>query len=150
MMLDVQKRIAADILNCSPKRVWMDPNRLEDIKDSITKNDIRGLINDGVIVKFPARGISRYHAKVRHEQRKKGKQRGHGSRKGPKTARTPGKETWMNKIRSQRKLLSEMKARGTIDRKVFRELYLKSKGGFFRSVRHIKLYMTEHNLSKKK
>lgn len=148
-MLDVQRRIAADVLKCSPKRVWFDPTRLEDIKESITKNDLRGLINDGVIVKRPARGISRFHAKARHEKHKEGKQRGHGSRKGKKTARTNPKDAWMNKIRSQRKLLFELKEKNIIDPKVFRELYLKSKGGFFRSVRHIKLYMTEHGLAKK-
>jgi len=150
MMLDVQKRIAADVLKCSPKRVWFDPARLEDIKESITKNDIRGLVNDGVIVKRPARGISRFDAKVRHAQQKKGKRRGHGSRKGGKKARTNPKDAWMNRIRAQRKLLFQLREKKILDPKTFRDLYMRSKGGFFRSVRHIKLYITEHALAKKK
>ena len=35
-----------------------------------------------------------------------------------------------------------------IEKKVYRDLYLKSKGGFFRSKRHLKLYIDEHGLKK--
>ena len=31
----------------------------------------------------------------------------------------------------------------------YRSLYLKAKGGFFRSIRHLKLYMEEHKMIKK-
>ncbi len=149
MMLDVQKRLAADILKCSPKRVKFTDERLNDIKESITKADLRGLINDGAIYKIPTRGISRYWAKERRFQQKKGRQKGFGARKGKKTARTVPKDTWMNKIRAQRGFLMELKEKGMLDTPVWRDLYMKSKGGFFRSVRHIKLYATEHGMIKK-
>ncbi len=149
MMLDVQKRLAADILKCSPKRVKFTDERLNDIKESITKADIRGLINDRAIYKVPARGISRYWAKERLFQQKKGRQKGFGSRRGVKTARTDPKRAWINKIKSQRAFLMMLKEKKMLETPVWRELYLKSKGGFFRSVRHIKLYATEHNMIRK-
>jgi len=40
-------------------------------------------------------------------------------------------------------LLGELKDRKIIDDKLYRELYSKSKGGFFRSRRHIKLFLEE-------
>jgi len=55
----------------------------------------------------------------------------------------------MNKVRLQRKLLKEMKEKEIITSSVFRNLYLKSKGGFFRSKRHLKLYIEENKLVNK-
>ena len=42
-----------------------------------------------------------------------------------------------------------LKDKGIVDKKTYRNLYLKSKGGFFRSKSHIKLYINEHKLGKK-
>ena len=142
MDLSNQKRLAADLCKCSIKRIRFDEDRLEDIKEAITKVDIRGLINDRAIIKLPARGVSRSRARKRLVQRRKGKQQGAGSRKGSRGARLPAKREWINKIRAQRQLLNALKVK-TIDKKLYRELYLKSKGGFFRSKRHIKIYLDE-------
>ena len=150
MKLDVQKRLAATILKCSKYRVRLDGNRLEDIKEAITKVDIRTLIGQGAVYKIPEKGISRVRARKIKKQKVKGRQKGHGSRKGKKTARKPTKELWINKVRLQRKLLREMRFRNLITPKTFRSLYNKSRGGFFRSKRHIKLFIEEHNLVQKK
>ncbi len=149
MKLKTQKRLAADVLKCSKKRVKFDEERLEDIKESITKADIRSLIIDKAISKKKKKGVSRARVNKRKIQRSKGKQKGQGSRKGKKTARLPKKKTWMNKIRLQRSLLKSLKDKELIDNKNFRILYKKAKGGFFRSKRHIKIYLEEHNLMKK-
>ena len=37
-----------------------------------------------------------------------------------------------------------------IEKKTYQKLYLKAKGGFFRNKRHIKLYLEEYGLLKKK
>ena len=55
----------------------------------------------------------------------------------------------MSNIRHQRSFLKELKEKGIVTKQIFRELYLKSKGGFFRSKRHIKLYIDEHKLAVK-
>lgn len=143
MKLDNQKRLAAQILKCSEKRIKFDPDRLSNIKEAITKVDIRGLIKDKAIRKAYIKGVSRGRARKRLVQRRKGKQRGVGSRKGSRGARLPRKREWINKIRVQRELLKKLKEKKIIDDRLYRELYLKSKGGFFRSRRHIKLYLEE-------
>ncbi len=146
MMLKLQKRLAADVLRCSPKRVIFDPAKLEDIKEAITKTDIRLLIGGGIITERPVTGVSRSRANKRKNQKKKGLRRGEGSRKGKFTARAPSKEAWMNRIRAQRLFLKYLRTNSLIKHVDFKQLYSKSKGGFFRSIKHIKLYINEHNL----
>jgi len=143
MRLKNQKRLAASVLKCSEKRIRFDTDRLEDIKEAITKIDIKGLIKDEAIMKIHSKGVSRGRARKRLVQRRKGKQRGPGSKKGGRGARLPKKTEWINKVRSQRILLDTLKDKGVIDKALYRDLYLKSKGGFFRSKRHIKLYLEE-------
>jgi len=145
MKIDNQKRLAAQILKCSKKRVKLDPDMASDIKEAITKADIRGLIKDNIITKIKARGVSRGRARKRLVQKRKGRQSGEGSKKGSSGARAPKKRAWINKIRSQRKLLKTLKENKIIDGKLYREFYSKSKGGFFRSRRHIKLYLEERS-----
>ena len=55
-----------------------------------------------------------------------------------------------HKIRAIRDLLKTLREEKVIDAKTYRSLYRKSKGGFFRSRRHVKLYIEEHDLAKKK
>ncbi len=150
MKLNVQKRLAGDILKCSPKRVWFAPDRLADIKEAITKADIRGLVGEGVIVKEQEKGVSRARANHRAIQRRKGLQRGAGKRKGKKTAIVPRKEAWMSKIRAQRLLLTDLRQGKVVSEETYKNLYRKAKGGFFRNRRHIKVYIKEQNLVQKK
>ena len=62
MRLNVQKRLGAAVLDCSSQRVRLDENRLDEIKEAITKQDIRSLINQGAIYKVPEKGTSRVRA----------------------------------------------------------------------------------------
>jgi len=146
MML--QKRLASGILKCSPKRISMDPARLAEIKEAITKADMRNLIKTGAITAAPKRGVSRSRARKTKQKLRK-RHRGPGSKKGTKNARLPKKTAWINRIRIQRRFLKELKGQNVIDNKKYRELYMKCKGGFFRSKRHIQLYLTELNIIKK-
>ncbi len=146
MRLTLQKRIAADILKCSPKRIWIDPVRTPEVKDAVTKQDIRTLVNNGLIVKKQKEGQSKFRARKTAEQKKKGRRQGFGSRKGAKKARTPAKKKWTASIRLQREFLKQLYDKKILDVKNYRMLLLKSKGGFFRSKRHIKIYINEHGL----
>ena len=150
MEFKTQRRIAAQILKCGLHRVWFDPDRLADIKEAITKADIRSLIRNLAIQKKPVKVHSRFRARKRLIQKRKGRRAGKGSRKGKRTARLPGKKIWISRIRVQRRLLKTLKNKKIITPVAYKSLYLKSKGGFFRSKRHIKLYITEHQLAKKK
>lgn len=148
MKLDVQKRLAASVFDCSPSRVVFDEERLADIKEAITKVDIKSLIKDKAISKKPVKSISRARSRIRKKQKKAGRKRGQGKRKGKANARAPEKKKWINHVRAQRKLLQNLKEKGVISAQVYRKLYDKSKGGFFRSRNHLKLYIEERHLSK--
>ncbi|ADC70415.1 Ribosomal protein L19e [Methanocaldococcus sp. FS406-22] len=148
MDVSVQRRMAAEILKCGIDRVWIDPTQLDRVKMAMSKDDIRVLIKEGVIKKKQKKGISSARVKKLKEQRKKGRRRGPGSRRGAAGARTPPKEKWMATIRALRKTLKQLRDTGKIDRKVYRKLYRMAKGGAFRSRSHLFLYMREHDLLK--
>jgi large subunit ribosomal protein L19e len=149
MMLSVQKRLAAGIFKCSPKRVVFDTEKLSEIKEAITKTDMRGLIEHGAIIMLPERGISRSRTRKAQDQKKKDHRKGHGSRKGKAGARTNSKTVWVNKVRLQRKYLQALRTKKIVDATQFFEIYRKIKGGFFRSKRHMELYLTERGIVKK-
>lgn len=148
MGLSIQKRLASRILKCSNKKVWLNPKNLEDIKEAITKADIRALINKGEIKKKVTKRKSKVRSRKRKEQRKKGRQKGSGSRKGKSRARLSKKKAWTNKIRAQRIFIKSLRDTSKITKKTYRSLYNKCNGGLFRSKRHIKLYINEHRLIK--
>jgi large subunit ribosomal protein L19e len=150
MNLTTQKILACKLLGCSKKRVRFDPERLDEIKESITKADIGSLIKDKAIYKVASFGISKSRARKRMLQKRKGNRKGFGSRKGSDTARLPSKDEWMNKIRAQRDLMHRLRSKKIISDDVYKMLYKKSQSGFFRSKRHIKLYLEEHELANKR
>ncbi len=150
MDLKTQKRLASKILKCGLQRVKFDSNNVKEIKEAITRADIRGLIIDGAIAKQQVVGTSNAHANLVRTQKRKGRQRSHGSRKGRAGARLEAKSNWINRIRRQRLFLKTLLSHSLIEKPVFNMLYCKSKGGFFRSRRHIQLYLEEHSLVIKK
>jgi len=133
-----QKRLAADLLKVGATRVWMDPERGEDIATAITREDLRGLIDEGVIKRRAVVGISRGRARARDLKRAKGHRKGHGSRRGAIGARAPHKEQWMKRIRAQRKLLKSLRDSKELTPAAYRKFYRKAKGGEFRNVAHLK------------
>ena len=112
MNLKVQKRLASQILNCSPDRVVFDDNRLEDIKQAITNRDLRLLIGDRAITKKAGNFTSRVRARKLALQKRKGRRAGPGSMKGKATARANPKQIWMHSIRVQRAFLALLLALG--------------------------------------
>jgi large subunit ribosomal protein L19e len=142
-MTDVasQRRLAASLLKCGVNRVWFDPERLSDIENAISREDLRGLITEGVIKAHQKAGVSRGRARVRTAQRAYGHRKGVGKRKGAQGARTPSKRAWIQKIRAIRKALVALREANTIDRHLYRVLYRKAAGGQFRSVAHMKAQM---------
>lgn len=149
MNLNTCKKTASRILKCSPKRIKVDPMREDEIKESVTKADIRSLIKDKAVKKIQAKGVSRARANKIKKQKSKGLQKGIGSRKGKKTARLPKKKVWMAKVRVQRELIKKLHKDEKLNNADYRNLYSKVKGGFFRSKRHLKLYITEKEMVKK-
>ena len=148
MNLKNQRRVAAQLLKCGENRVWIDPNRLEDVSDAITRADVRTLIASGGAFAKQKRGISRARTNYRKAQRAKGRRRGQGSRRGRTGARKPTKETWMQTIRPIRRKLKELRESGKIDTATYREYYLKAKGGVFKSRPHLESHLKAEGILK--
>jgi len=140
--LNSQKSLASKILKVGVTRVWIDPEKTDDVEVVITREEIRKLVHEGTIRAVPKRGISRSRARILHEKRKRGLRKGVGSRTGKKTARMPRKKSWENRIRAIRARLKELRASRVIQKDVYRKLYLMAKGGAFPSVRHIYYSLT--------
>jgi large subunit ribosomal protein L19e len=139
--LSAQKRLASDVLDVGENRVWFDPEAQGEIVDAITREDIRELVDDGTIKAKEAKSNSRGRARERDEKRAYGHRTGPGSRKGKAGGRRDEKEQWENQIRAQRSKLRELRAQGEITNSQYRDLYDKSKGGEFRSVRYLMNYI---------
>lgn len=146
--MKTQRRLAADILDISPKHIKFDPEHLDEIEDAISRQDIRDLVEQGIISKKHRDHQSRSKARHKKKQKSKGRRRGKGSIKSGQNARKPRKRKWINKIRAQRKLLKQLKENDRIENKTYRDLYRKAKGGYFRSRRHIKLHLEQNELFK--
>lgn len=146
--LSLQKRLAAEVLGVGASRIWIDPTKADVVAQAISREDVKRLIKDGVIAVKPEHGIAGYSSKVRHKQRSKGRRRGHGKRKGTKSARLDEKELWANKVRKMRRYLRYLRDKKLIDRRTYRRLYLLAKGGHFRSFASLKLYLKENKILK--
>lgn len=135
--LRLQKRIAADILKVGVNRVWINPEKINEVKNVITKAEIRRLINQGVIRALPE--------KMKKPKVEKKRRKGPGRRKG---ARKRGKEDWMKTVRPLRRTIRELRDTGKITRSQYRRLYMLIKGGMFRSRAHLRLYLKQQGILK--
>jgi large subunit ribosomal protein L19e len=141
--LKAQRRLAADILDVGENRVTFDPDAQSEIADAITRDDVRELIEDGLVEADTAKSNSRGRARKRQEKRAYGHRKGHGSRKGKAGGRQNKKEDWQSRIRAQRRELRELREAGDIDGSQYRELYDQASGGEFDSVADLNRYITE-------
>lgn len=148
MDLKLQKKLASEILKVGINKIWLNHEKEKEIKEGITKADIRVLIQKGYIKARRYNERSKVRVRKRHIQRKKGRRRGPGKRKGKLGARAGKKETWMKKIRAQRKLLQKLKEKKILPQKEWRKIYRMAKGGFFRTKAHLKLYLEKLGVKK--
>lgn len=148
--LKSQRRLAAKILKVGESRVWIDPERADDVEAAITREEIRKLIHEGVIKPIPEKGVSRGRARTLHEKKRRGRRRGAGSKSGAMHAKIPKKEAWMTKIRALRKKLRELKAKKVITESAYRKLYTMASSGRFSSVADLERYLKAHEIWRKR
>jgi large subunit ribosomal protein L19e len=147
MIISNQKRMAAQILSKKEgrtvgiHRVWINPDYLDEVSTAVQKDDIRQLIEDGLIKARPIKGISKGRARKAAEQKAKGRRKGPGSRKGTRNSRDPKKNRWMRLIRAQRRVLKDLRGDETLTSSEYRYYYRKAKGGSYRSVSHMRTNM---------
>lgn len=87
----MQKRLASVVLKCGRNKVWLDPNETNEISNANSRQNIRKLVNDGLIIRKPVAVHSRARTRKNAEARRKGRHRGYGKRKGTANARMPEK-----------------------------------------------------------
>ena len=150
MSLRSQRRIAAQILKVGTNRVWMDPERLEDVEVAITREEIRKLIHEGAIKSATEKGVSRVRARILHEKKKKRLRRGPGTRKGSSGAKITKKQAWMQKIRALRRTLRKWKANRALTEGAYRQLYTTAGSGVFSSIADMERYTKTHGLWRKR
>ncbi len=141
MQITNQKKMAAQLLKCGVNRVWVHPSFVDQVAAAVQKDDIREFIEEGWIKARPIKGTSRVRARHIATQKAKGRMKGQGKRKGSANSRNPRKQRWMKTIRSQRRILTELRDDGTIESSQYRYYYRKAKGGSYRSIAHMRQQM---------
>jgi large subunit ribosomal protein L19e len=74
--LKLQKRLAADVLKCGKRKIWMDPTETNEIALANSRRNIHKLHADGFIAKKPAVVHSRARVTLRNEAKRKGRHTG--------------------------------------------------------------------------
>jgi len=116
-----QRRLASRILKVGKNRVWINPDKIEDVESAITREEVRKLVHEKTIAASPIKGVSRGRAKVIQAKKRRGRRKGPGSKSGTPRAVISKKEAWMTKIRSLRRKLRELKANRTITEGTYRD-----------------------------
>ena len=141
-MASLQKRLASRIWKVGETRVWLDPKQKKDIEAAITAADVRKIMQKGYIKKLPD--------VVRMPKEKGRRKRNQGGRSGRKYSIVRSKRKWISTVRPLRRMLKELKESKQIDNENFKHLYKLVKGGTFRSRSHLRIYLDQHGLAKKK
>ncbi|MFH1307875.1 MAG: 50S ribosomal protein L19e [archaeon] len=127
MNLKKKKELSARVLNVGKDRIFLDSNRINEIKEAITAQDIRDLNKSGVIKIKEKKG-----RRVNKQTKPK---------KSPGKIRKKVKNRKQNYIKLTRKLrnyISELKKQGKLTKKEYVDLRKKIRAKQFKSKSHLK------------
>jgi len=128
-----KKRMAMQVLGVGKNRVWLDPERLQDIKEAVTKQDIEALIKEKIIKKKPIVGNKKRAHGKRLERKRKGRRRGVGNRRKRIIHR---KTDYILRIRKMRKYLKRIKT--LVSKEEYAQLKKLVNGGEIREIKELK------------
>ena len=134
MTIATVRRLAADIMNVGENKIKISPDGLKEAEGALTRSDVRGLIDKGIVKKLPPQG--------RASTKRVGRT-GRGRRRGTPISH---KDVWMMKIRSQRNVYHMLVESGALKQESKRAVYSKIKSGMLRSKRALLIYLKEANL----
>ena len=145
MDLNKVKRIAATVLGSGVQRVWFNPEESEKIGEVMTKEDVRGLVKEGIIKKRKPQSQSKARARKLKEKKQKGRKSGGGKKKGTKKTRVRKKKDWIKRVRSQRQMLKELKETNpkAVEAAGYSKVYRMIKGNYFKGKKYVKAYVEE-------
>jgi large subunit ribosomal protein L19e len=138
--LRLQKKLTARILKVGKNKVWIDPDRMEDIKEAITSEDIRELIRDKAIKKKLTKGVKARAGAKRKKRKKKGRKRRTGRIKKRINKR---KQKYVKNIRKLRNYLKSIRKQNKISSKEHNKLKKLIKAGYLTSKKNIEEYITK-------
>lgn len=126
MKLDKKKKLAVRVLNVGKDRIWFNPASLQDIKEAITKQDIKDLIKENAIKIKPVTG------RLKKQKRKTRRHAGKIKKK------VTDKREYIHKIRKMRSYLRSLRTAGKLGSRQYAKLRRYSKSGVFTDLRHLK------------
>jgi len=130
MNLKKKKSLAIRTLNVGKKRIRFVQTRLAEIKEAITRQDIRDLTNEGAIIVREVKG--------RAKAKKKPNKRGPGSiRKNVNTR----KRDYIIMTRKLRRYVAEMRKQGLVSRDEYVDIRKKIRNKVFKSKNNLKDYI---------
>lgn len=131
MNLEKKRHLAARALGVGVNRIRFNNERLADVKEAITKQDIRDLMADGALSVREVKGRS--SGRLERPRRRAGSVRVHVKKT---------KTTYVNFIRKTRAYLAELRKQETINSEHFKTLRKELKGRHINSKTHLKERIT--------
>jgi large subunit ribosomal protein L19e len=127
MNLSKRKVLASKVLGVGKGRIIFDTTKLAEIKEAITKQDIRDMYADGII------RIKEIHGRKKNEKRTT--RRGVGK---IKFTIKKGKEHYIIRVRKLRAYAKELLKQNKLDKKRYLELRKQIRAGVFKDKAHFK------------
>jgi len=132
MNLSKKKELASKVLRVGRKRIHFVSDKLQEIKEAITKQDIRDLYKEGYIVIKEIKG--------RKKIKKRKTKRGPGKIKKKVNKR---KQKYVKLTRKLRKYLKELKNQGKIEKELYWKIRKKIKMSEFKNKASLKDYLEQ-------
>ena len=135
MNLRKKKELAAKVLKVGKGRIIFNQKSLPQIKEAITKQDIRSLHEQEIITIKQVTG--------RRKIKKRKTKRGYGKIKKMVQNR---KEIYIKITRKLRRYIMGLRDNGTIDRELYKNLRKKIRMRDFKSKSHLREYLKQHEV----